>query len=36
VADRAAVVDTRNLLDPQTLRARGFSYYGMGRLAVSG
>ena len=29
----SAIVDTRNLLDPQTVRAAGLSYDGVGRLA---
>ncbi len=31
VMARAAIVDARNLLDPATLRRRGFAYEGMGR-----
>jgi UDPglucose 6-dehydrogenase len=26
------IVDTRNILDPETIRAKGFTYVGMGRL----
>ena len=29
---KPAIVDARNLLDPATLRQRGFAYEGMGRL----
>jgi UDPglucose 6-dehydrogenase len=31
VMSRPALVDTRNLLEPATARAAGFSYHGMGR-----
>ncbi|MEL0194897.1 MAG: UDP binding domain-containing protein, partial [Acidimicrobiaceae bacterium] len=29
----SAIVDTRNLLNPQTVRAAGLTYDGVGRLA---